>query len=377
MVSRNVSIKSTAAAGFSAGIVFAIAGAAQADYTSEVLSQTPLFYWNFNETEAGSVASLVDNSDIADPTATASAGVLFGQTSGPSLSPAGGFDGFGGGNSWFNFPAVTAGDFVNNLATPSAVLDNEAGSVSYWLRTDSVTGEPFGRLLVADQGATGGVYTFIDDSGRLGFRSYNGNGEALALADVRSSTSYTDGQWHHFVATWDESVNTAALYINGGAAAGGETVTGNLIQAVDPFVSSNRLRFAKGANNASRYLGDADELAIWDIALTEAQARAQYDAAFTAIVEGLNGDYNDSGSVEQGDLDLVLNNWGGPRTAGFVANADGFATGNVDQEELDRVLNNWGSSNAPAFNDVSVPEPASAFALLGGLALVARRRHII
>ncbi len=73
------------------------------------------------------------------------------------------------------------------------------------------------------------------------------------------------------------------------------------------------------------------------------------------------GDYNGSGSVEQGDLDLVLNNWGGPRPSGaggFVANAEGFATANVDQEELDRVLNNWGGADRPNSRGVVVPEPA-------------------
>ncbi len=91
-------------------------------------------------------------------------------------------------------------------------------------------------------------------------------------------------------------------------------------------------------------------------------------------VAGLAGDYNDSGSVEQGDLDLVLNNWGSDRTSGFVANTDGLASLQVDQEELDRVLNNWGSSNAPSFSGSAVPEPAAA-ALLAGLGLALRRRR--
>ncbi len=101
-------------------------------------------------------------------------------------------------------------------------------------------------------------------------------------------------------------------------------------------------------------------------------------AAILQIINdlGLAGDYNDNGSVEQGDLDLVLNNWGGPRTAAFVANTDGFATLNVDQEELDRVLNNWGSSNAPSFAGFAVPEPGMAALALGLAGLSLRRRRV-
>ena len=113
----------------------------------------------------------------------------------------------------------------------------------------------------------------------------------------------------------------------------------------------------------------ADELGLLGIEI------ARVSIVEALIAAGLAGDYNNSGSVEQGDLDLVLNNWGGPRTAGFVANADGFATANVDQEELDRVLNNWGSSNAPSFAGSSVPEPALA-AVLASAGLLLRRRRV-
>ncbi|MEM8875049.1 MAG: PEP-CTERM sorting domain-containing protein [Planctomycetota bacterium] len=88
---------------------------------------------------------------------------------------------------------------------------------------------------------------------------------------------------------------------------------------------------------------------------------------------GVLGDFNESGSVEQGDLNLVLNNWGTVRTfddpAGTV-----FGSLLVDQEELNAVLNNWGSSSAPSFEGSAIPEPAS-LALLGGFAVAGLRRR--
>ncbi|MEM8781277.1 MAG: hypothetical protein AAGE65_00340 [Planctomycetota bacterium] len=84
-----------------------------------------------------------------------------------------------------------------------------------------------------------------------------------------------------------------------------------------------------------------------------------YRLVLPLTVAGLEGDYNDSGSVEQGDLNFVLNNWGLAR--GDWANADGFETLNVDQEELNRVLNNWGNSlAAPDLSGSAVPEPTAA-----------------
>ncbi|MEM1026644.1 MAG: hypothetical protein AAGJ38_01010 [Planctomycetota bacterium] len=84
------------------------------------------------------------------------------------------------------------------------------------------------------------------------------------------------------------------------------------------------------------------------------------------------GDYDGSGQVEQGDLNLVLSNWGKDR--GRWGGATGFDTELVDQEELNRVLNNWGSSNAPSFAGFDVPEPAG-FAALAGFAFCGTRRH--
>lgn len=86
---------------------------------------------------------------------------------------------------------------------------------------------------------------------------------------------------------------------------------------------------------------------------------------------GLVGDYNASRLVEQGDLNLVLNNWGQARP--FEPNGEPFATALVDQEELNRVLNNWGSSSTPSFEGFVVPEPGVALAAAVVILLNRRR----
>ncbi|MEM9751856.1 MAG: hypothetical protein AAF916_00555 [Planctomycetota bacterium] len=90
-------------------------------------------------------------------------------------------------------------------------------------------------------------------------------------------------------------------------------------------------------------------------------------------VDFIVGDYNENGQVEQGDLNLVLNNWGQPRAFDDPGGGP-FTTPNVDQEELNRVLNNWGSGDAPSFSGFAVPEPALGVALLAAGLLMKRKK---
>ncbi len=93
----------------------------------------------------------------------------------------------------------------------------------------------------------------------------------------------------------------------------------------------------------------------------------------------LAGDYNGSGQVEQGDLDLVLQNWGvDTDVAGTPAgwNHD-LPSGLIEQTELDGVLQNWGSASTPDFRGSAVPEPSSMVVLVVGFsALINRRRRV-
>ncbi len=128
--------------------------------------------------------------------------------------------------------------------------------------------------------------------------------------------------------------------------------------AMDPSIGSGERKYITNLDAA--VLDDIN----WDI------------ATISAAVEG---DYNDSGQVEQGDLDFVLSNWGDTDVsdvldwtnfAGLPGNSIG---GQVEQTELDLVLSNWGDTTVPDFTGSAVPEPAAAVVLLG-LAGLGRRR---
>ncbi|MEM8781333.1 MAG: caspase family protein [Planctomycetota bacterium] len=99
-------------------------------------------------------------------------------------------------------------------------------------------------------------------------------------------------------------------------------------------------------------------------------------ASSVPIGEDLAGDLNRNGQVEQGDLNLVLNNWGRDTLATGVPNgwlATEQLTGTVDQDELNAVLLNWGALAAPDFSATTVPEPAGLGAVVAALGLRRRR----
>ena len=94
-------------------------------------------------------------------------------------------------------------------------------------------------------------------------------------------------------------------------------------------------------------------ISVLDGRMTLAQSASPSDTA--EAVAPIAGDYNSNGLVEQGDLDLVLGNWGKDLTLSPVPNWTNDApSGIVSQAELDRVLINWGKRASGV-----VPEPAT------------------
>ncbi len=95
-----------------------------------------------------------------------------------------------------------------------------------------------------------------------------------------------------------------------------------------------------------------------------------------AVISVMDGDFNGNGQVEQGDLDLVLQNWGQTASQAVVG-LYGLGPGTIGQGALDAVLQDWGGVAAPDFSAAPpgvVPEPgALGVAALAALAGLRRR----
>ena len=297
---RNRSSRLGAAMIGSAVLVATLAGSAAVSsaapaYRDAVVAQTPLFYWRMNETSTGPMATEVDNSPNDANGANTQTTITLGTA---SLRPPA-FTGFEAGNVGFTFPGGASGDFVSTLTTTASRLDtgSVAGTVINWIKTTTgtsstvatPTASTFGTLYRGDAGATGSLATFVDGTGKFGLRIANQANDALLLADVRTTANVNDGNWHQVAATWDDATNTAVVYVDGALATSGlysDGLTPDDNDAGDDvaFTFTGRHQFGKGTNNASLYRGDADELAIWNVALTSTQIAAVYAGAGAATV---------------------------------------------------------------------------------------------
>jgi hypothetical protein len=75
---------------------------------------------------------------------------------------------------------------------------------------------------------------------------------------------------------------------------------------------------------------------------------SRFGTGSVATRSGVSGDFNGNGAAEQGDLDLVLLNWGEdgtPPPAGWI---NLLPVGAVNQNELDGTLLNWGGGDGGA-----------------------------
>jgi len=194
--------------------------------------------------------------------------------------------------------------------------------------------------------------------------------------------------------TWNLSGNAIADFAQGGGSIGSENPryllsTGTLNMSDNAMLTVDNLTFSSAGNALLTLADDAklillgndeqqmtDEISSgWITSLAAGMVPvAMYDEGLdqTTVMldvggdDPLAGDYDDSGEVEVGDLNLVLFNWDQPGPGLPAEWVNQRPAGNVAVDELNGVLFNWGNTAAVA----TVPEPTTGVLAFVVIALI-------
>jgi hypothetical protein len=220
---------------------FTTAGAV-ADYSSEVLADSPLGYWRLGES-VGSVAS--------DSSGNGRNGTYVGS----GLGAAGAIDGDSDtaaafdGNDYVNLP--TYAGLEPALVSAEAWVQTSSNSVGVILRSRSY-----------------GYGVQVDGSGIPGFFAFP-SPDAILVA--LGTTPVNDGAWHHLVGTFDGSV--ARIYADGALAGSSGSTPGDVF-----YITSGNAIGRDGSCDCFYVNGSLDEVALYGTALSASRVLAHYQA---------------------------------------------------------------------------------------------------
>ena len=144
-------------------------------------------------------------------------------------------------------------------------------SISAWFKT-SVTGTQKQIVTRGPDWVMNGWSLFVRSNNQVAIM-LNTSGNPFAT----SSSTVTDGQWHHVVGVRDSSGGTGSLkiYLDGveaGSADGG----------TDAMSNGSEVWIGSGTNGGSKMTGDIDEVAIWNRALELADVQRIYNGSSTS-----------------------------------------------------------------------------------------------
>jgi len=264
-------------------------------YADAVLADNPIGYWRLEEDPA-SVSTAADSSANAG----AQNGTVVGGGTGVT-SVAGPIDTESSNNA-MRFDGSSGHIDVQD---PNAVLGTNfpAWSIEFWMRPEAGGGPHQNPVVKGQYSGAGGTF-FNQTSGldALGFGINNGTPTTV------DAPLATNDEWQHVVGTLERDMpqigeTVATIYVNGGDANGGSTHQGTIqdVQSdnsTEPFTIGGLYFSPPGTPYVNHFLGALDEVAIYDYALTEAQATVHFNAAgiqAPTIFEwngDFSGDYN-------------------------------------------------------------------------------------
>lgn len=158
----------------------------------------------------------------------------------------------------------------NNLSAAAGVVTAMPLSMACWFNPTSAA--TAGILMCQDEAVSGDAYTIRKQAaGTLSCQSIAGG----AAATATTSTSYTAGAWHHACAVFT-SATSRTIYLNGGG------VGTNATSKSPAAPTKTNLGFLTGPSVI--YAGDLAVPAIWNAALTAADAAQLFSGASPLLI---------------------------------------------------------------------------------------------
>ncbi|AUP77572.1 LamG-like jellyroll fold domain-containing protein [Flavivirga eckloniae] len=218
--------------------------------TGTFLSESPVAYWNFNETSGGVAKDIIGDADAIWQNGTNTNWNIGVEGNATDLS--------GGENDKFIVPS-------------DPLFGTNKLSISVWLNMD-VTGGYKGIITTRNNPTTSNIYNWglsVENNNPNIDARYNSQG-------IDSGTNVYVGTWHHIIMTWDDS-GKQNLYLDGSLVTSANSSITSYITGGNWWIGDDPCCAGREIN------AQIDELAMFNTVLTEEDVQLIYNSGLQGI----------------------------------------------------------------------------------------------
>ena len=185
------------------------------------------------------------------------------------------------------------------ITNSNQVIPNGASSISFWYNPNGSTGTEY----ILGQGiatASKGITVYYSSST---FGALVAKGVSSLAGSATTTTTYSNTDWHHVVATWDGTTTTNSLkvYVNGSLEAQGTSDTSSASIGAYTY-------FAMGGLQGNTYAeGKIDQVRIFDKAISSSEVTTLYNETYASSTKSTTDIFGDGSGVALYELDEDAN----------------------------------------------------------------------